>query len=76
LDPQGNGAPVSWDNPASGAKGSFRPVALAYAQDTLICRSFEAEIGGKVPGRQVAGLGCRDKSGEWEVSQVRPLKPL
>ena len=76
LDPQGNGAPVSWDNPASGVKGSFKPVALAYAQDGLICRSFEAEIGGKAPSRQVSGLGCRDKTGEWDVSGVRPLKPL
>jgi surface antigen len=74
LDPQGNGAPVSWDNPTSGAKGSFKPVALAYAQDGLICRAFEADIGGKVPARQVTGLGCRDKTGEWDVSQVRPLK--
>jgi surface antigen len=66
LDPQGNGAPVTWDNPASGAKGVFKPLAQAYAQDGL--------IGGKVPARQVTGLGCRDKAGEWEVSQVRPVK--
>lgn len=74
LDPQGNGAPVSWDNPASGAKGSFKPLAPPYAQEALICRAFEADMGGKLPARQVTGLGCRDKSGEWAISQIRPAK--
>jgi hypothetical protein len=31
-------------------------------------------MGGKLPVRQVTGLGCRDTSGEWAVSQVRPVK--
>ncbi len=76
LDPQGNGAPTSWDNPASGVKGSFLPVSAAYAHDGLICRQFEAEIGGKAPARQMGGIGCRDKGGEWDVTDIKPLKPL
>jgi hypothetical protein len=71
LDPQGNGAPVSWDNPASGAKGVFKPTGNAYVQDGRVCRSFDADIGGKVPARQVQGLGCRDKEGDWSVGQVK-----
>lgn len=76
LDPQGNGAPVSWDNAASGARGTFRPLAAAFAQDGRVCRTFEADIGGKIPARRVTGLGCRDKTGDWDVTNVSPPKPL
>jgi surface antigen len=75
LDPQGNGAPAGWDNPVSGAKGTFTPVGDAYPSDDLICRAFLAQIGGKIPAHQVQGIGCRDKSGDWAVNDVKPSKP-
>ncbi len=34
LDPQGNGAAVSWDNPQSGIKGSFVPVGGPFLRRT------------------------------------------
>jgi hypothetical protein len=71
LDPQGNGASVAWDNPQSGLKGTFVPVGDAYPRDDRICRVFLAEIGVQNVER-VQGTGCRDKSGDWAVSDVKP----
>ena len=74
LDPQGNGSPVSWDNPASGTKGLITPVGDAYAADDKICRAFLADIAGKALNQQLQGRGCRDRAGEWSVSDVKPWK--
>ena len=72
LDPQGNGAAVSWDNPRSGARGSFTPVADAKAVDDKICRAFLAEVGGAAPARSLQGAACRDKAGDWTLGDVKP----
>jgi surface antigen len=74
LDPQGNGMPVTWDNPKSGAKGVFRPVGEAKPVDDKICRSFVAELAGSVPDQSVQGTACRDKSGDWALGEVSPWK--
>jgi surface antigen len=74
LDPQGDGAAVNWDNPKSGAKGSVTPVGDAYAKEERVCRAFVADIGGEAPAKSVTGTGCRDKGGEWAVSDVKPWK--
>jgi surface antigen len=72
LDPQGNGAAVAWENPRSGARGSFTPVADAKAVDDKICRAFLAEVGGAAPARSLQGAACRDKAGEWTLGDVKP----
>jgi surface antigen len=72
LDPQGNGAPVSWDNAKSGARGSFTPVGEARPVDDRICRAFLADVGGAAPSRALQGTACRDKSGEWTLGDVKP----
>ena len=74
LDPQGNGALVNWDNPQSGVRGAFTPVGNAYASEDGVCRAFLADIGGKAAPRQLQGVGCRDKGGEWKVNDLRPWK--
>ena len=74
LDPQGSGAPVRWDNPTSGVKGVFVPVGEAQAVNDQICRAFVSELGGTHPAQSLQGTGCRDKSGEWTVSDVKPWK--
>ncbi len=76
LDPQGNGAAGVWDNPKSGAKGSFTPVGQARPSDDKICRAFLADIGGAAPGQNLQGVACRDKSGEWAVGDVKPWKKI
>jgi len=74
LDPQGNGETVNWDNPETGAKGSFVAVAHAYPSEDGICRAFISNIGAKEATESLQGTACRDKLGEWSLSDVRPWK--
>ncbi|GAC1334297.1 MAG: hypothetical protein NVSMB26_16810 [Beijerinckiaceae bacterium] len=74
LDPQGNGETVNWDNPQSGAKGSFVAVAQAYPSDDGICRVFISNLAAREAAESLQGTACRDKLGEWTLSNVRPWK--
>ena len=74
LDPQGNGETVNWDNPQSGAKGSFVAVAQAYPAEDGICRAFISNLSAKEAAESLQGTACRDKLGEWSLSNVRPWK--
>lgn len=70
LDPQGSGQKVNWDNPASGARGAFRPTGSPYPLEGRICRAFVADIeaGGDV--ERLEGAACRDKTAEWSLTRV------
>ena len=72
LDPQGDGSPVSWDNPQSGVKGSFAPTGKAYPVDAKVCRSFRTEVERKAGVTAMQGLACADKTGEWAIAEVAP----
>jgi surface antigen len=74
VDPQGNGETVNWDNPQTGAKGSFVAVAAAYPSDDGICRAFISNVSAKDAAESLQGTACRDKLGEWSLSNVRPWK--
>jgi surface antigen len=74
LDPRANGALVAWENPQSGAKGSFTPRGSAYPEDAKICRSFRGEIDRKGETRTLKGTACADKGGEWAIAEIDPLK--
>lgn len=74
LDPQGNGAKVAWDNPQSGAKGAFIPLAQPYPKDDGICRAFTARI--ETKGRDARSLrssACRRNGGDWIVGKITPV---
>jgi surface antigen len=71
LDPQGNGAPVAWANPQTGAEGSFTPVGDAYARDDKICRAFLADLSGAASAPKQQGTACRDGADNWSVVDVR-----
>lgn len=70
LDPQGNGAPVTWDNPETGRNGRFVPVGEPFVKGDEICRAFRAEIEGKAGSIQREGLACRPSGGEWSLKSV------
>jgi surface antigen len=74
LDPQGNGATVHWDNPVSKARGSVTPTGLAYPANDVICRAFTAQFETSAGSLAERGEACRDKSAQWELSQLRPTK--
>lgn len=74
LDPQGNGARVAWENPQSGAKGSFAPMAQPFPKDDGICRLFQAQVALK--GRsenRMRSMACRRNGGDWVVGRVTTL---
>ncbi len=74
LDPQGSGAGVNWDNPQSGAKGSFTPVGQAYPLDGKICRAFLADVSAADSVERLQGAACREKTAEWALTDVKPFK--
>lgn len=75
LDPQGNGSAVAWDNPQSGRRGSFIPVAAPYPADGQVCRAFIAKIDA-VPDKEVVqGAACRVAgTDDWDVKDLKPFK--
>ncbi len=74
LDPQGSGASVHWDNPQSGAKGSFTPSGPPYPLDAKVCRAFVAEISAQEEAEKLQGAACREKSADWTLTEVKPHK--
>lgn len=74
LDPQGEGAVVTWQNPETGAKGGFTPVGHAYPIDGKICRAFLAEIGGTEPTEHLQGTACRERTNDWTLSEIGPWR--
>lgn len=74
LDPQGNGAPVSWDNAQSGAKGSFTPVGAPFVKSDEICRTFIAHVQTQTKPVRLQGTACRPSGGDWAVKDVQPFK--
>ncbi|WP_293811516.1 RT0821/Lpp0805 family surface protein [uncultured Bosea sp.] len=76
LDPQGNGAAVSWDNPQSGIKGSFIPVGGPFLRSDEICRAFIASVQTQTRPIKLQGTACRPSGGEWAVKDMGPWKGL
>lgn len=74
LDPQGNGAGVSWDNPDSRRRGRFTPMGDPFVLSDEICRSFVAGLEGPDGSRQIEGTACRPSGGEWSLREVKPAK--
>lgn len=77
VDPQGNGAPVSWDNPESGRKGSFVAAGPLYLLNDKVCRSFIATVdlpGTPGPDQKMQGASCRNGPNDWTVKEAKPWK--
>ncbi|MGL4651192.1 MAG: RT0821/Lpp0805 family surface protein, partial [Caldilineaceae bacterium] len=72
LDPQGNGGHVRWDNPASGARGSFAPLGNPFLIQHDICRVFSAVVAFAEPEQSFQGTACRNAPGEWQVRDLQP----
>lgn len=75
LDPQGNGAPVHWDNPQSKAHGQIAPVGYAFPNKSLVCRKFTAQVVTAKGAREASGSACRDKNADWTLAELKPNKP-
>jgi surface antigen len=66
-------AAVTWDNPKSGAKGTFKAVGEAYPSVSGRCRAFHADIDRDARDKTVEGIACADKSGSWQVTEIKPV---
>jgi len=73
LDIQGDGKTVNWDNPDSGAKGSFTPVGAPFVVKDDICRAFLADLAGKLPSATLQGSACRNGPDDWTIKDVKPF---
>ena len=75
LDPQGNGATVAWDNPQTGRKGTFIPVAAPYPVDGQVCRAFISKIETAESKEVVQGSACRTGgTDDWAVRDIKPFR--
>lgn len=74
LDPQGNGTPVEWNNPASQNKGVFVQQGKAHPVDDLVCRAFAATVMKKDATQRFSGNACLQKGGDWVISELMPAK--
>ena len=74
LDPQGNGAVVKWENPQTGAHGSFTAAGFPYPLDGRVCRAFIAEVASGAREERRTGAACRDKTADWALLRIDPAK--
>ena len=75
LDPQGNGADVSWHNPQTGAKGSFVALAPPFVDQDRICRTFDAHvIASSQTDHRLGGRACRNPDGDWILADIKETK--
>ena len=74
LDPQGNGTPVSWDNPDTNTKGNFAPVGQPFVNTDEICRTFLATLILRTATTSLQGTACRPSGGEWAIKDVKPWR--
>jgi surface antigen len=68
LDPAGQGVPVNWDNPTSGARGAFRSDGEFYLSGDRLCRRFEADLAPRgADSLRRRGAACRNGPGQWRI---------
>lgn len=64
-------APMAWDNPQSGDRGSFTALGQAYPGTAGICRAFHADIDRQKSDQALEGTACAGKSGTWQVTEIK-----
>ncbi len=74
LDPQGNGAPVNWDNGESRSAGRFTPLGGPFLKDDEVCRAFQAQISTPLDKHALQGTACRPSGGEWGIRELKPFR--
>jgi surface antigen len=65
---------ASWDNPKTGAKGRFMAVGDSFPGVSGQCRAFHASLDHPKADKALDGTACADKTGEWQVTEMKPEK--
>lgn len=62
------GQTIVWDNPKTGASGSFTPMREGRSQGGETCREFQQTIiiGGE--NKKAFGTACLQKDGSWKIA--------
>ena len=68
--------PKQWDNPGSGHRGAFQPVAGAFKRDGQTCRAFLARINAGEGSKTMQGIGCLMAGDTVFVDEAQPWKAL
>lgn len=71
LDPVGDGAPVAWSNPLSGAAGQFKPDGQVFLVRDEVCRGFTGRMQASQRASDVQGHACRLGAGEWWLKALQ-----
>ena len=71
LDTQVSGGSVTWQNPASGSRGSVTPLRTFKTADGRWCREYRQEIAAVALTERRIGIACRDAEG-WRLKLERP----
>jgi hypothetical protein len=64
----------SWENPATGARGTVTPIATAYTSDGKTCRDFLASYVRGSAQSWLQGEACKPDKGAWQVRSIKPWK--
>jgi hypothetical protein len=67
-------ASQSWENPATGARGTVTPIATAYTSEGKTCRDFLASYIHGSAQSWLQGEACKPDEGGWEVRSIKPWK--
>ncbi|RAI42965.1 hypothetical protein CH341_16830 [Rhodoplanes roseus] len=74
LGKSGTTTSSSWENPATGARGTVTPITAAYKDEGRTCRDFLASHVRDGNETWLQGGACRIAPGRWEVKRLKPWK--
>ena len=72
LAKNGTAKSATWEDPATGARGTITPIAAAAKQDA--CRDFLASYIHGGNETWLEGEACRGRNGRWELRRLAPWK--
>ena len=71
LDTRFSGGSVTWQNPASGSRGSITPLRTFRTANGRWCREYRQELNSAAQSEQQIGMACREADG-WQLKLERP----
>lgn len=71
LDTQISGGSVTWQNPASGSRGTITPLRTFRTVNGRWCREYREKVESVAVSEQRIGIACREADG-WQLKLERP----
>lgn len=71
LDTQISGGSVTWQNPASGSRGTITPLRTFRTVNGRWCREYREVVDSVAQSEQRIGIACREADG-WQLKLERP----